>query len=131
MLWILIVEELRSLSHLNETSLAHCLLDNDIEDLTHGLTVLVTSVVDVSRIDNELTLLLDYESHFATTELGFETILLFIKSLSGPNIESRIQEFADQQLDSFLFARDNFRHLVYGVSVDIVLVCICQFFINA
>lgn len=68
MSWILIVEELRSLAHLDESSLPHGLLDDNIEDLTHSLAVLPFSVVYVSRIDHKLSLSFDDQSDFASTE---------------------------------------------------------------
>lgn len=45
--WFRWIKELWSMANLYETSFTHSLLDNDVEDLTHSLSVLPIRVIDI------------------------------------------------------------------------------------
>jgi hypothetical protein len=60
------IEETRSVPKLEQTCLTHCLLNDDVQNLTHGLTVLSIWIVDVLSVDGVLSNMINLELNFAT-----------------------------------------------------------------
>lgn len=61
--------ELWSLAHLDEASLTHCFLDDDVEDLAHGLAIPPIGFVDLTWINNEFSFPFDEKSDLSTIQL--------------------------------------------------------------
>ena len=93
---ILITIELWPLTHLNQASFTHSFLDDDIENLTHCLAVLSIRLVDLPWIDNELSLSFDNKSDLSSFELRLDKVRLLHQLLSGPDVETRVDEFANE-----------------------------------
>jgi hypothetical protein len=76
------------------------LLYYDVEDLAHSLAILSIWIVYVLSVDSILSYIIYLELDFATHQFGINDIGLF-KSLCGPDIETRENEFSNQKLDFF------------------------------
>lgn len=83
------------MTKLKQTSLTHCLLHNDIKNLAHRLTILSVWIVNVLGVHSVLSFMIDFQLNFATHKLCVDYVALF-KSLSGPNIVARVDEFSYQ-----------------------------------
>ena len=103
------VEEVWSLSKLEEASFTHCLLDDDVEDLAHRLTVLPIRIIDVGGVDNVLSLEIDLECDLVTHQLRLNNVAL-IKLLGGPDVEARVDELSNEQFNTFCLTINNLGH---------------------
>lgn len=87
------------MAELEETCLSHGLLDDDVEDLAHGLAVSPVGAVDVLGVDDVLALFVDLEVDLLAHEHGIDQVAFFFKSLCGPDIVTRVDVLADEKLD--------------------------------
>jgi hypothetical protein len=110
------VEELWPVAELEKSSLAHCLLDDDVQDLAHCLAVLSLWVLDVSCVYDVFTLMLDQQCYLLAHELGAEKVALSYW-LSRPDVETGVNELADHELDSLCFSLDDFGNLKWRIWV--------------
>jgi hypothetical protein len=101
------IEETWALSELQETSLTHGLLDNDVQDLAHGLAVLTVGVVEVGGVNAVFSLEVDLEGDLVAHQLRFDDVAL-IELLGGPDVETGVDVSSNQHLDSCLLAFNDF-----------------------
>ena len=87
------------MAELEETGLSHGLLDDDVEDLAHGLAVSPVRAVDVLGVDDVLAFFVDLEVDLLAHEHGLDQVAFFFKSLSGPDVVTRVDVLADEKLD--------------------------------
>lgn len=87
------------MAELEESGLSHGLLDDDVEDLAHCLAVSSVRAVDVLGVDDVLALFVDFQVDLLAHEHGLDQVAFFFKSLSGPNVETRVDVLANQKLD--------------------------------
>lgn len=104
--WASSIEEPWSDSELEHTSLSHGLLHNDVDDLTHGLGVLL-------GVDGVLSLMIDGELALPTHVSDIKEIGL-IQLLSGPNVVARVEELTDQCFDLSSFSVNDLGELKWS-----------------
>lgn len=75
------------MTKLQETSFTHCLLDNDVYNLTHRLTICPVRIVDVRRVDDVLTSVIHLQFNWGTHVLSIE-VVSFSQLLWRPNVSA-------------------------------------------
>ena len=99
------------MTELKKACFRHSLLDDDIHDLAHGLTIVSVGAVDVLSVDSVLSFLLYFELNLSAHELGVNHVRLFVDLLSSPYVVSRVDVLTDEKLDFFGICIDNFGKL--------------------
>ena len=90
----LIIKEFWSISKLNHASLAHSLLYDDVQDLTHSLAILTTAcIMNVWSVHNILANMIDLQPCFLTHPFNINEVCL-TQLLSRPNVESWLEELS-------------------------------------
>ena len=78
---------------LHETGFAHCLLNNDVDNLTHGLTICPVGILHVRRVYDILTIVINLQSYWSTHVLCIE-VVAFRQLLWRPNVSPRMKVLA-------------------------------------
>lgn len=75
---------------MNKPGLPHCLFDNNVEDLAHGLAILSVGDIDLAWVDHVLPLDVNHQIDLAAIQLrlNLELIVFTDDLLLCPNIES-------------------------------------------
>jgi len=90
----LIIKKFRSISKLNHASLAHSLLYDYVQDLTHCLTILTTAcIMNVWSVHNILANMIDLQPCFLTHPFNINEVCL-TQLLSRPNVEPWLEELS-------------------------------------
>lgn len=108
------VEESRMSTQLNESGFTHGFSYDDAQDLTHRLASRSVFLVDVRRVHDELTFLINHQLDLLAEKFRVDEYRL-LDLLSGPNVVARSEELADAHFDLLFFAIDNFFNLMESV----------------